>query len=169
MLHAISVPDWAPNSIYVQESVLVSLTPIKIESCGQPLRRYPGGEYDLFCPESDIRCRSRTESGDSRSICGKSLKRRATDRRQEGSIVASSISRTGNPSRTGYTLRQAVHFRASGSLFNSRSFLHAGQTIRSRRSWEIMMQDCTTARSFFTTESQRHRGRHGETILDHVI
>jgi len=72
MLHAISVPQSPSSSIYVQESLLVSLTPIKVGSCGQPLPRYPGGEYDLCCSQSDRRCRSRTESGDFGSLCGKS-------------------------------------------------------------------------------------------------
>lgn len=72
MLHAISVPQSPSSSIYVQESSLVSLTPIKVGSCGQPLPRYPGREYELYGSESDRRCRSRTESGDFRSFCGKS-------------------------------------------------------------------------------------------------
>src|SRR5215468_7498837 len=99
--------------------------------------------------ESDTRCRSKTESGDSRSICGKLLQIARSGYGQEGSIVDSSINNTGRPSRTGYTRWHAVHFKLSGSDFNSRSFLHAGQTIRSRRSWGIMGKDCTTIKKHF--------------------
>ena len=132
MLHAISMPQPAPKSIYVREAFLVSLTPIKMESCGQPLPRYPVRGYQLECLGSDTRCRSRTESVGFRSKRGK------THKCQAGSMVASSTNRTGMSSRTGYTLRQAVHFNDSGFVLNSRSLLQAGQTTRSRRSWGII-------------------------------
>jgi hypothetical protein len=132
MLHAISMPQLASKSIYVPGSLLVSLTPIKIKSCGQPLRQYSLAEYQMYCLGSDTRCRLGTESGDFRSIYGKSR------RSQEGSTVASSMSNTGRPSRTGYTRRHAVHFRASGSALNSSGFLHAGHAKRSSKSWAIM-------------------------------
>ncbi len=89
--------------------------------------------------------------------------------------MASSIKRTGSPSRTGYTRRQAVHFRDSGSLFSSRSFLQAGQTSRSKRSWGIMMQrlyDCQNlfhhrvTKTLRKTRRNNHRtGPPGSRIL----
>ena len=160
MLHAISVPQSPSGSIYVQESFLVSLTPIKVGSCGQPLRRYPAREYELCRPKSDTRCRFRTESGDFRSICGKWPISGGSGFVQAGSIVASSINRTGSPSRTGYTRRQAVHFSASGFVFTSRSLLHAGQTTRSRRSWGIMTRRLYDGSNLFhhrVTETQRNK------------
>ena len=57
---------------------------------------------------------------------------------QAGSTVASSMSKIGRPSRTGYTLRHAVHFSASGADLSSSGFLHAGHTRRSSKSWAIM-------------------------------
>lgn len=73
MLHAISMPQPASALTYVRSSLLVSLTPIKFESCGQPLPPYPAPGYEMLWPASDRRCRSGTESGDPRSVCGKFL------------------------------------------------------------------------------------------------
>ena len=81
----------------------------------------------------------------------------------------SSINNTGKPSRTGYTRWHAVHFKDSGSDFNSRSFLHAGQTIRSRRSWGIMWKDCTTTKKHFhhaDTETKEEFSDFGVLISD---
>src|ERR1700741_1720599 len=71
MLHAISVPQTAPVSKYVQEHLLVALTPVERKSCGQPLRRYPAASYEAECHDSDTRCRSGTKSGDFRPKSGK--------------------------------------------------------------------------------------------------
>jgi hypothetical protein len=78
--------------------------------------------------------------------------------------VDSSISNTGRPSRTGYTRWHAVHFKDSGLLFNSRSFLHAGQTIRSRRYWGIMMEDCTTPKKHFHHGGRRKAGQNRSSL-----
>lgn len=167
MLHAISMPQLASIPIYVQESFLVSLTPIKFGSCGQPLQQYPVREYELYRSQSDTRCRFKTESGDFRSICGKSPISGGVQTIQAGSIVASSISRTGSPSRTGYTRRQAVHFSASGFAFTSRSPLHAGQTTRSRRSWGIMSRRLYDGQNLFhhrVTETQGKAPGHNKQI-----
>jgi len=74
------MPQPASHSIYVQEHQLVSLTPFKIRSCGQPLRQYRARGYQMVCLGSDTRCRSRTESGDSSSESGKSRNLRKDQR-----------------------------------------------------------------------------------------
>ena len=132
MLHAISMPQSPSSSIYVQETFLVYLTPIEFESCGQPLPRYPAGEYELYCSESDRRCRSRTESGDFRSFRGKIP---TMSGRIDGGLVdqqnRKSVAHRIHPLHD-------LHFNASGFVFTSSSLLHAGQTTRSRRSWGIV-------------------------------
>jgi len=60
------------------------------------------------------------------------------ERSQDGSMVASSTSKIGMPSRIGYKRLQLAHFRAARSFTSVRGFLQTGQARRSRRSWEII-------------------------------
>ena len=72
--------------------------------------------------------------------------------------MASSMSNTGRPSRTGYTRRHPAHFRASGADLSSSGFLQAGQTRRSSKSWAIMTGKLYDGLNHFhhgVTETQR--------------
>ena len=161
MLHAIYMPQLASKSIYVRGSLLVSLTPIKIKSCGQPLRQYSPAKYEMYRLASDTRCRLGTESGDSRSICGKSpisggcgsLRRDRSSPLQSAEPAA----RRAPDTRVG---RRYTSTPLDSSLLPGRSCTpdkppDRGGLVESSRG------DCTTVRTLFTTESQRHRGRPG--------
>ncbi len=120
MLHAISMPQSAPVSIYVHERLLVSLTPVEMKSCGQPLPRYPASGYHLSRLASDITCRSGTKSGDFRSRCGKRprigkaresgwIDRRLIDQ-QNGDVIPDRI----NPVARAALERLRVHLENKG-------------------------------------------------------
>jgi len=81
MLQAIWMPQPAPVPILGSERHLLSLTRLEMESCGQPLPRYPVSGYERSRPDSDTRCRSGTKSGDFRSKCGKRPKRGKFERK----------------------------------------------------------------------------------------
>ena len=81
---------------------------------------------------------------------------------QDGSILASSISRIGMLSCTRYTRLQAPHLRFSGFSRCMRGFLHAGQTRISSRSSGIMGSILPR----FTTGTQRHRERLGNFVIE---
>jgi hypothetical protein len=154
MLHAISMPQLGSASRYVQESVLVSLTPIKFESCGQPLPEYPAPGYDFVGSESDRRCRFRTESGDFRFTLRQIL--RASGRIDGGFLDQQ--------------CRQAVAHRIHASAGG------APQLLRIRPNFQVAFAGGTDDQvekvlgnhnrwivrrfeRFFTTDSQRHRAR----------
>lgn len=99
----------------------------------------------IFSPMTNAR-RGRTVTGVTRSVglgqkaSSGCVASRSVQRDQAGSMVASSTSRIGMSSRTGYTRRHSAHFRLSPLFFCTSGFLQTGQTRISSSSLDTMSQ-----------------------------
>ena len=76
-------------------------------------------------------------------------------------MTASSTSRMGMSSRTGYTLRHSAHFRLDPSLFCVSGFLHAGHTRISIRSSGIIQGFYANRRGKWAARACPERNRTG--------
>ena len=83
------------------------------------------------------------------------------------SILASSTSRMGMSSRTGYTRRHSAHFRLSPSACKASGFLQTGQTRISSKSCGIMSELYCTGRGSAASQVQIWSGFH-YSIVSHA-